>query len=129
MLFDAIEAKITVKDDFIFLLEKVEEYRYGIVKELDLAKVYWAFANSESRNITKRRRKSLEHFMRAASEYENNISDNDRKDIKTLVDVLKKNKDSYLRENGENIIDNIERNNKEKISRHLDALVNYWNSN
>jgi cell division protein FtsB len=124
-----IREKITDKEDFIFILKKIEEYRYGIEKELDLAKVYWAFANSESRNITKRRRKSLEHFMRAASEFEDDISNNDRKDVKTLIEVLKNNKGVYLRENGEKIIKNIEKNNKEKISRHLDELLNYWSSN
>ncbi|MEE9523875.1 MAG: hypothetical protein V3V59_03880 [Thermodesulfovibrionales bacterium] len=124
-----IREKITVTEDFVFLLKKIEEYRYGIEKELDLAKVYWAFANSESRKITKRRRKSLEHFMRAACEFEENISGNDQKDIKTLIEVLKKSNDAYLRENGEIIIKDIEKNNKVQVCQHLEALLNYWGSN
>ena len=67
--------------------------------------------------------------MRAASEFEEDISDNDRKDIKTLIDVLIKSKDYYLRENGERIIKNIEKKEKEKVSRQLDSLLNYWRSN
>jgi hypothetical protein len=123
-----IREKITDEGDFNFLLKKVEEYRYGIEKELDLAKVYWAFANSDSRNITRRRRRSLEHFLRATSEFESTISDNDRKDIKTLVDVLSTNKDSYLRDNGDNIIRSIDRNNKEKTGHYLNELILYWKS-
>jgi hypothetical protein len=121
-----IREKITDKEDFNFLLKKIEEYRYGIEKELDLAKVYWAFANSDSRNITKRRRKSLEHFLRAASEFESTISDNDRKDIRTLVDVLSASRDSYLRDNGEKIIRSIDRNDKEKTGHYLTELIHYW---
>lgn len=124
-----IREKITGEDDFNFLLKKVQEYRYGIEKELDLAKVYWAFANSDSRNITKRRRRSLEHFLRAASEFESTISENDRKDIKTLVDVLSTGNDSYLQNNGEKIIKSIDHNDKEKTGLYLIELLEYWNSN
>jgi hypothetical protein len=118
-----VREKITKEEDFIFLFRKIEEYRYGITKELDLAKVYWAFANSTNRNIVKTRQKSLEHFLKAASEFEDDISDNDKTDIITLIDVLKKN-DTYLNENGDNIIRSVGKNDKPKIRIYLED----WNS-
>ena len=118
-----IREKIAKEEDFMFLFRKIEEYRYGITKELDLAKVYWAFANSTNRNIAKRRQKSLEHFLKAASEFENNISDNDKADIITLIEVLKKN-DTYMNDNGDKIIRGVEKNNKTKIRIYLEE----WNT-
>ncbi|RMI00773.1 MAG: hypothetical protein D6681_11160 [Calditrichaeota bacterium] len=120
-----IREKITDEEDFAFLIRSIEQYKYGIERELDLAKVYWA-ATYTNRDILRKRRLALVHFLKAAAgDFPRSISREDIADIGTIIKQLQR-VDNYLRQKGNDILKSVRKQDKEKIRRYLEEWQRHW---